>query len=93
MWYVYILKCLDDSYYTGITNDVSHRFKKHCDGKGAGYTNRNSPVKVVYEEEYESKSSAMRRENQLKRWSRAKKVALIQGDFNKLRQLSISHDA
>jgi predicted GIY-YIG superfamily endonuclease len=75
-----------------ITGDIERRFKEHIEGEGGRYTRRNRPKRVVYTEEFESKDKAEARERQIKRWSRAKKKALINGDLAGLKQLSISRD-
>ena len=77
MNYVYIIKCKDDSLYTGWTNNLEKRFKDHCNGKGAKYTRGRGPLELVYYEEYEDKKEAMKREYQLKQLSREKKIKLI----------------
>jgi putative endonuclease len=79
MYFVYILECLDDSLYTGITTDVVRRFNEHKNGKGGHYTRSVGVRKIVYTEEHPDKSSALKREAQIKRWRREKKVAQIQG--------------
>lgn len=77
MNYVYILKCSDESLYTGWTNDLNRRFKAHSDGKGAKYTKGRLPVELVYFEEFEDKIEAMRREYAIKQLSRQEKLMLI----------------
>jgi len=79
-YFVYILECLDKSLYTGITNGLERRFKERFSGKGCRYTKAKPPVKARYFEEYPSRSEALKREAQIKRWSRTKKLALIKGD-------------
>ena len=79
-WSVYILRCRDGSLYTGVTNDLDSRVAAHQSGRGARYTAGRRPVTVVYNEPAESKSAALKRELQIKRWSKAKKEALIKGD-------------
>jgi putative endonuclease len=79
-YFVYILRCSDGTLYTGATNDVQARLLTHNSGRGAKYTAGRRPVRIVYSEEHESRSSAQRREHQLKRWTRANKEALIAGD-------------
>jgi putative endonuclease len=79
-WYVYIVRCSDGSLYTGLTNDLDSRLEAHNAGKGAKYTASRRPVSMVYHEPAESKNAALKRELQIKRWSRAKKKALIRGD-------------
>ena len=80
-WYLYILECKRGTLYTGITNDVERRFKEHKK-KTAKYTTYNPPLKVVYTEKFPTKSSAAKRESQIKKWRREKKVKLIE---NKLK--------
>lgn len=77
MWSVYIVKCQDGSYYTGITNNLAHRIADHNAGKGAKYTRRKKPVKLVYTEGLPNKSRASKREIQIKDMSRAKKEELM----------------
>lgn len=88
MQFVYILRCSDTSLYVGHTSDLSTRERVHNDGGGADYTARRRPVTLVYSEAYESLGEAVRRERQLKRWSREKKEALINCDIAKLKRLS-----
>ncbi len=82
MSYVYILKCNDNTYYTGWTKDLSHRLKMHNLGRGAKYTRARLPVALVYWEELSSQSLAMRREIAIKKMSRKEKEQLIR-DFQK----------
>lgn len=77
MNYVYILKCNDDSLYTGWTNNLEKRVKAHSNGKGAKYTKSRLPVELVYFEEYENKVEAMRREYAIKQLKRKEKLMLI----------------
>ena len=79
IFFVYIIKCNDKTLYTGYTNDVVKRFKKHCDGKGAKYTRNRSPLHLVYFEEYKTKSEAMKREYAIKQLTRKQKMNLIYG--------------
>ena len=88
MFYVYILKCFDGSYYIGHTEDVETRVEIHNAGRGAAYTRVRRPVVAVYREWQPDEGSAVRRELQIKNWSRAKKEALIRGDRDDLRRLS-----
>lgn len=74
----YILKCSDNSLYTGWTNDIEHRVKMHNEGKGAKYTRGRGPMKLVYLEEFETKQEAMSREAKIKRLSRKEKLLLIE---------------
>lgn len=77
MWYVYILKCNDGSYYTGITNNLKQRITEHNSGKGARYTRVRKPVTLIYQEEYPDKLSASKREIKIKDMSRERKEELI----------------
>ncbi|MDU2123119.1 MAG: GIY-YIG nuclease family protein [Clostridium celatum] len=77
MNYVYILRCNDDSLYTGWTNNLDKRIKAHSNGKGAKYTKARLPVELVYFEEYEDKIEAMRREYAIKQLRRKEKLMLI----------------
>ena len=77
MNYVYILRCNDDSLYTGWTNNLEKRIKAHSNGKGAKYTKARLPVELVYFEEYENKIEAMRREYAIKQLKRKEKLMLI----------------
>jgi len=77
MYFLYILKCSDDSLYTGITNDISKRIANHNSGNGSKYVRSRLPAELVYAEEFETKSEAMKRETQIKGWSREKKTNLI----------------
>ncbi len=79
MAWMYILECIDGSYYTGSTKDLERRLNEHQEGKGANYTSRRLPVKLVYSEEYERVADAFYREKQVQGWRRAKKEALING--------------
>jgi len=83
--HVYILRCADGSYYVGSTEDLQNA---HNTGQGAKYTFLRRPVQLVYSESYDSLVEAVVRERQLKRWSHAKKHALIVGDTVRLKQLS-----
>jgi len=78
MYFVYILKCADKSLYTGITTNIKRRFAEHKEGKGGRYTRAKRAVKIVHTEEHPNKSSALKREAQIKRWPRQKKLELIQ---------------
>ena len=77
MNYTYILKCNDDTLYTGWTNNLEKRIKDHNDGKGAKYTKNRRPVELVYHEEFETKEEAMKREYAIKQLTRAQKILLI----------------
>lgn len=77
MHYTYILKCKDNTYYTGYTTDVEKRIKAHNEGKGAKYTRGRGPVELVYYEEHMEKQAAMRREWEIKQLSRNEKEKII----------------
>ena len=77
VWYLYILRCGHGELYTGITVDVQKRFEAHCAGKGAKYTRRRGPLKIVYQELCGTHSDALERELEIKALSREKKEALI----------------
>lgn len=77
MNFVYIVKCRDESLYTGWTNDLEKRIKTHNSGKGAKYTRGRTPVKLMYYEEYEDKLIAQRREREIKKLTRDEKIQLI----------------
>ncbi len=80
MNYVYILECADGTLYTGWTTNPERRVKTHNSGKGAKYTRSRRPVKLVYTEQYESKSDALRREYEIKQLSRAQKLLLTKNE-------------
>jgi len=86
--YMYILKCFDDTYYTGSTKFLERRIEEHNDGKGANYTKKKLPVKLIYFEEYDRIDFAFNREKQIQGWSRKKKEALMNGESNLLPKLA-----
>lgn len=75
-WQVYIIRCSDDSLYTGITTDIDRRFRQHADGTGAKYFRGRQPLEIVYHEEGHTRSSAASREARIKTMSRAEKMKL-----------------
>ncbi len=75
-WTVYILRCNDDSLYTGITNDLEQRISKHETGTGAKYTRGRGPFTIVYTEKCKDRSEASKRELEIKSYSKEKKLAL-----------------
>ncbi|MDD5450117.1 MAG: GIY-YIG nuclease family protein [Candidatus Omnitrophica bacterium] len=79
MWYVYIVKCNDGSFYTGVTNNIDGRLKRHNTGRGAKYTRRKRPVTLVYAEKFPNRSAAQSREAEVKSYSREGKQKLIAG--------------
>ena len=78
MWYVYLLRCADGTFYAGSTNDLARRLAAHNSGSGAKYTRSRRPCTLVYWEEAADKSAALRREAAVKKLSRAQKAALIE---------------
>ncbi len=91
--WLYILQCADGSYYTGSTNNLRLRLAQHQAGEGSVYTRSRLPVKLVYTQEFPSEHEAFLRERQVKGWSRAKKEAIIRGDFDALVELSKSRSS
>lgn len=79
MWYVYMLRCADDSLYTGVAADVEKRFAAHKSGCGAKYTRSHPPVAIVYREMCADKGAALRREAAIKKLPRAEKLKLAEG--------------
>ena len=88
MAWMYILECADGSYYVGSTKNLEQRLFQHQEGIGAKYTSRRLPVKLVYSEEYSRVSEAFAREKQVQNWSRAKRKALIDGQYESLPALA-----
>ena len=86
----YILRLKSGNLYVGSTADLKKRYEQHCCGRACRTTTLDPPVALVYSEEYETFGEARRREAQVKRWSRAKKEALVLGDLPSLRNLSKS---
>ncbi len=76
-YYTYIVRCSDDSLYTGYTNDLDNRIEAHNSGRGAKYTRGRGPVELVYYEEYPTKEEAMSREWHIKRLTRPEKEKII----------------
>ncbi|MEB7463509.1 GIY-YIG nuclease family protein [Staphylococcus succinus] len=75
--YIYIVKCKDGSLYTGYAKDIAQRVAKHNRGQGAKYTKIRRPVELVYQEMFDTKSEALKREYEIKTYSRTKKLELI----------------
>ena len=87
--FVYILKCSDESYYTGVTSNLDNRLTEHQSGKHQNsYTYKRRPVELVFYAEFTNINLAIQSEKQIKKWSRAKKEALINGEFEKLPNLA-----
>ncbi|HYD24714.1 MAG TPA: formate dehydrogenase accessory sulfurtransferase FdhD [Croceibacterium sp.] len=85
-FWTYMLRCADGSYYAGHTDDLDMRMGQHRDGSLGGYTSRRRPVELVWSERFADRDSAFAAERQIKGWSRAKKEALIRGDWESLSQ-------
>lgn len=81
-YYTYMVRCCDDSLYTGFTTDLERRVKAHNDKKGAKYTKTRTPVSLVYYEQFETKQLAMQREAAIKKLSRQGKIQLIEARKN-----------
>lgn len=77
--FVYILSCSDGSFYTGYTTDLERRVKEHNSGNGAKYTRGRTPVTIVHNESYDTRSEAMSREYEIKQLRRSEKEALVTG--------------
>ncbi len=90
IYFFYILKCSDGSFYVGSTTNLENRVKTHNQGEGATHTAKRRPVQLVYHEQFKSFDDAVKRERQVKKWSRAKKEALIRGEMETLQKLSKS---
>jgi putative endonuclease len=91
MYWIYVLQCRDGSFYVGSTVDLQDRIHTHNAGNGPAFTAKRLPVQLAYSEEQPSLEAAVKRERQIKRWSRAKKAALISGDKGNLKALSRCH--
>ena len=89
---MYILECTNDTLYIGTTKNIERRFNEHISGSGGYYTSYAKPIKILYKETFKLKAQAENRERQIKRWSKVKKRALIEGDFEQLKLLSVSRD-
>jgi len=88
-YYVYILQCSDDSYYTGVTNDVDRRVKEHNEGSNKkAYTYTRRPFALLYQEYFTNINEAIDFEKQIKGWSRTKEEALMRDDWDEIVHLS-----
>ena len=87
-FWVYILRGADGSYYVGHTDDLEKRLRAHKSGDFGGYTEKRRPVELTYSQDFPTREEAFTAERQIKGWSRAKKEALIRGDWNELRRLA-----
>lgn len=80
-WSVYILRCADDTLYTGITDNIERRISLHNSGKGAKYTRGRGPVTLCYQEVCCNKGAALRREHEIKSLNRVQKLAIIKAKY------------
>ena len=87
-FYAYMLRCADGSYYVGHTDELEARVGAHQSGLIRGYTERRRPVQLVWSQEFAERDEAFRAERRIKGWSRAKKEALIRGDWEGVQLLS-----
>jgi putative endonuclease len=87
-YYIYILQCADNSFYTGATSDLSRRVYEHEIGADrTAYTYSRRPVKLVWAQECLTREEALRLEHQIKGWSRTKKAALVQNDYENVHEI------
>ena len=84
----YILKCSDASFYTGHTDNLEKRFAQHQSGFFTGYTYKRRPVELVWSDKFSTRYEALEAEKRIKGWTRAKKQALIDGDWDLLSELA-----
>ena len=89
-YWLYILRLQSRGLYIGQTKDLNQRYKEHCSGQASRTTKLDSPIGIVYREKYQTLIEARKRETQIKKWSKAKKEALIAGDTAKLKGLAKS---
>jgi predicted GIY-YIG superfamily endonuclease len=89
-FYVYILECVDGTYYTGHTDDLDQRMAQHGAGEGCAYTSKRRPLKLLWATDCQTRGQAFELEKQIQGWSRTKKEALMRGDFAALPGLARS---
>lgn len=80
MFWIYLLKCRDNTYYCGYTNNLEKRLQLHNSGKASRYTRARLPVKIIYSEKFSTKSGAMKREFQIKKLNKKEKKNLIENN-------------
>ncbi len=90
MFWVYILRCVDGSYYTGHTDNLEARIGSHQSGACDGYTASRLPVELVWSQDCTTREEALSAEMQIKGWGRKKKEALMQGDWGEVSRLAAS---
>jgi putative endonuclease len=88
MFHCYILKCADGTYYVGHTDDMEKRAAQHQSGAFTGYTYKRRPVELMWNDAFQTRDDAKAAEKQIKGWSRAKKEALIRGDWDRVSELA-----
>ncbi len=94
IYYVYILKCCDGLTYTGITNNISRRFEEHQKGLNKNcFTFNRRPLEIIFYQEFNDVKQAIYFEKKIKKWSRKKKIALANGDYDLLQILSECRNA
>ena len=89
-FWAYLLRCSDGSYYAGHTDNIDYRIGQHQIGQGGDYTARRRPVTLVWSSDFATRAEALESERRIKGWSRAKKEALIAGDWTRLSELARS---
>ena len=87
-FWVYILRCSDDSYYTGHTDDLGKRIGEHQAGLCGGYTASRLPVELAFSQDFQTREEALYAEQQIKGWSRKKKEAMMRGDWAEVSRLA-----
>ncbi len=92
MFYAYMLLCSDGTYYVGQTDDLERRLAEHKSGRYTGYTYKRRPVELVWNDYFQTRDDAKTVEKQLKGWSKAKKKALIDGDWERISELAKKRD-
>jgi predicted GIY-YIG superfamily endonuclease len=92
-FFVYILRCADGSLYTGHTDDLDRRMAEHGDGVASAYTSKRRPLEFLWATDCQTREQAFELEKQIQGWSRAKKKALMRGDFAALPGLSLNRQA
>ena len=91
MFWVYRLRCSDGSYYTGHADNLEKRLAEHQVAEIPCYTSTRFPVELIFSQEFQSRAEALERERQVKGWSRAKKEALVRGEWAEISRLAQSH--